>query len=319
VLATTGCVGVGLSLAPMAAQAAPSSKAPRGVRSLENDQLPGFGTGGRQKGSGSGPTTNRVAGGGSTGFLTYDLDPGGPSTTGDEGTFTLKLVTTGEGNVETLRAVAQTAATEISSASGTIVNVASGSLTDTSPDRAPSTGEILLSFDSTSPCTGSWAGCGGPVGSTSRSDGIVAINSGRIWIHPVVAGYTAAQQAHVVAHELGHALGLQHYDSLYGGQNQVMHSSSYDASSYRSGDQAGLAFLHAGRKFDLRAGDYSGGTADDLLWHGGDDGLIVAQSSGSAFTQYNRLAGGFGSSDAVGNAKRYYGGDFNGDGKDDLL
>ena len=68
----------------------------------------------------------------------------------------------------------------------------------------------------------------------------------------------------------------------------------------------------------LLSGDFNGG-ADDLLWHGGDAGLFVAESTGSLFDLHNRMLGGFGNTDAVANADRYFVGDFDGDGFDDLL
>jgi hypothetical protein len=67
-------------------------------------------------------------------------------------------------------------------------------------------------------------------------------------------------------------------------------------------------------------GDFDGNGYDDVLWHGGDSGGIwVAKSNGSSFSQSEWLSGGFGSGDVVANASRYFVGDFNGDGKDDLL
>jgi hypothetical protein len=162
----------------------------------------------------------------------------------DRSSYTLRLVANGQGNVETMRAAVQAAASEVAASSGVAITVAAGTVPDTTPDREPVTGEILLSIDSSPPCPPPVAGCGGPRILTFHpysQAGIV--EGGRVWIDPQVVGYTTAQRQHVVDHELGHALGLGHHDADFNGQRQVMHSSSYDASSYRAGDRNGLVFL----------------------------------------------------------------------------
>jgi hypothetical protein len=177
------------------------------------------------------------------GFTTLP-SPYADSNLRDRPAYTLRLVANGQGDVATMRAAAQAAASDVAASSGVGIFVAAGTVPDTNPDREPAAGEILLSIDATTPCTPPIAGCGGPRIITFHSYSRAGmVEGGRIWIDPQVVNYTAAQRQHVVSHELGHALGLGHHDADFDGQRQVMHPSSYDAVSYRAGDRNGLAFL----------------------------------------------------------------------------
>ncbi len=104
----------------------------------------------------------------------------------------------------------------------------------------PGHGQIDVVVSSTSSCSGSWLACGGP---TIR-DGV--ITDGRIWVNPRLLDRPAVDIGNALRHELGHTMGLAHYDHEHDGEIQVMHSRSFLAPAYRTGDLAGLAHL-AGR------------------------------------------------------------------------
>lgn len=105
------------------------------------------------------------------------------------------------------------------------------------------------------PCSPSAVGCGGVSTSSNGrvTSGKVALRSdyvlAQLW-KPNGAGI--AELHTTVLHELGHALNLGHYDSLYtngagGTEYQTMHNSSPGNSrDYRLGDRNGLKYMAAG-------------------------------------------------------------------------
>lgn len=100
-------------------------------------------------------------------------------------------------------------------------------------------------------------GCAGSsrrVGNTWQSwqpigGGKSYVSSARVVICPKLYRYGRWQQSATIVHELGHAAGLGHYDSRYGGSTQVMRSVNHaPVRFYRRGDRHGLRYLAAHSK-----------------------------------------------------------------------
>lgn len=191
----------------------------------------------------------------------YDFDTGDPvpdapvgATAGDGGflpfvgvsdnafAFTVKIAA--GGRAEQYRPVLQAVANELRAAGVADLTVAAGqfALSPASKEK-PSAHEIHVFASSDAPCGPGAAGCGSPFwqGRANGKDGVVM--AGKTWIYPVVDGYSPQETHHVVAHEIGHALGLNHFDNTFQGVYQVMHSSRYDSHSFQNGDRAGLGYL----------------------------------------------------------------------------
>lgn len=125
-----------------------------------------------------------------------------------------------------------------------------------------SVGVIRIEFASGSPCGPLAAsgeqqgvvGCGGPE-SARGQDGTIFHLRGNVWVSPSVAGINAARTGEIVAHEVGHAMGLDHYEPAFTAMagatpvRQLMYPSVHNDSSdtggvYRSGDVHGVWWLH---------------------------------------------------------------------------
>lgn len=158
------------------------------------------------------------------------------------GAYTLRLVSSSEGNIEAYRSRLQQTANELNSQTGLVLTVAPGTVPGPpNPlDLTPEIGEIWIMISSISPCgtlSGGTLGCGGTYDALSI-DGEFRWASGQVWLSPTLQ--TKCQQP-VTSHEVGHALGLAHFNDQYLGQYQIMKSSTNCSfSALRAGDVNGI-------------------------------------------------------------------------------
>lgn len=157
--------------------------------------------------------------------------------------YTIRL-TGSDGRIDALRPQLAAVAAAAEAIGGLPVRVAAGVGGPVDPAR----GEIVVVLG-TGPCGAGASGCGGPALSSTE------VISGRIWISPHALGMTEVRRANLVAHELGHALGLHHHSPAWTDGIQVMHPRNQGIRTYRAGDAAGLRHV-AGRN-DRPAGGLS--------------------------------------------------------------
>jgi hypothetical protein len=201
------------------------------------------------------------------------------------GAYRFQLVASGsDGNIETLRTAIAGAAAQLT----TITNIqfsvdpgqvprpsdvqrfsqgcgpsnarASGFQCSLFGDTDETVGVIRITLSNGSPCgplvssstTHGTIGCGGP--ESVELGGTTYHLRGNVWLSPSVQGANAGLAPVVIAHEIGHAIGLDHFDgrfTLLGGEpvRQLMNSGVHDDPSdtgllYRSGDALGVLWLH---------------------------------------------------------------------------
>ena len=147
--------------------------------------------------------------------------------------------------IENFRGAVQSVAAELNGGLAS-VTVAGGLYGD--PGATPPANTIYIGTASTSPCGTSpnYAGCAAPYTGVSRAQGGTLVMAGRVWLLPPALGYSGTIQREVVAHEIGHALGLAHYSPPFQGATQVMYPSVSTIPSYQAGDRNGLLYLRGG-------------------------------------------------------------------------
>lgn len=188
------------------------------------------------QGDGAGSTLRQIV---DPGFRTFSSGSG--NVLQIRSRYTIKL----RPGVEYLRQSAQQAAASIGSINGVGISVAPG----TFADPKPGFGEILVGGPEviSNPCSGRARvlACAGPVGLTALpSLGVTLIDGGHIDFTARGRDQNAAARTATFKHELGHVLGLDHFDGAYAGSTQLMNSTSVQ-SDYRAGDISGLVFLRS--------------------------------------------------------------------------
>lgn len=200
------------------------------------------------------------------------------------GGYTIRM-TGADNRVEQYRDELSAAARAASAVTGMSIRMAPGFGGPVDPGR----GEIVVVIGS-GPCGSGSVGCGGPALSPRE------VVSGRVWIHPSGLGLSPAQRANLAAHELGHALGLQHYDAAWTDGRQVMYPVISGTTSFRAGDGAGLRRA-AGVE------DRPAGTVTSRTYAAGRAHVTGAVSSGTRI----RLRSGSAVADVAASAGRFSG------------
>lgn len=175
----------------------------------------------------------------------YRIFKGVKGAVGDGGTFRIKLVA-GE-NVEALREEAKTAASRLRDITGLRIVVDAA----TTESTASQAGVIKLRVhgrhygSATCGGTTSWAGCGGPTEFTEVDGRQGYVTGARVTIKPMALDYTDVQQLRLLEHELGHTLGLNHFNGQVDGDYQKMNGGPrvYTVAGYGVGDKRGLRKL----------------------------------------------------------------------------
>lgn len=176
-----------------------------------------------------------AAGAAEGGFATWD-----PSYI-ERDNYTIRLVANGQ-NIEALRPLLQAAAAEVQAVNGVQLTVAPGTIFEREPVR----GEVVVTIDpTTNQCFFNDMACSYlKIKDERPTEAKTVIQASKIWIRrpAEVFGLTAEQQQNVIAHEFGHAMGLQHYDQPFVDGMQLM-SQKLTSPYYKLGDRNGLLYV----------------------------------------------------------------------------
>ncbi len=152
--------------------------------------------------------------------------------------------------IETLRPYVELAAAEIQSITGRTVTVQEETVLPPVPvvdvrDKGEIFVEVNAVADNCSMNSDVWVGCTETskdfCADCARTD-VQYVLSALVTIHPYELTRTAHDQQHVVFHEMGHAFGLFHYNTVFEGEKQLMDSNEHIQVSFQSGDRNGLIY-----------------------------------------------------------------------------
>ncbi len=148
-------------------------------------------------------------------------------------------------NVESIRSIIVAAANDANSTGATNIQVASGLMAVVPEKDKRERGHIYLLVSSQSGCTTpNWLGCANT--GVDYEDGVKKLLTGTITIKPESLLFQSGTIQHIVAHEIGHVLGLGHYSDEFEGKLQTMYPTLGKNSEYPkflSGDRLGLNYL----------------------------------------------------------------------------
>ncbi|HYG93585.1 MAG TPA: hypothetical protein VD859_08325 [Nocardioides sp.] len=203
-------------------------------------------------------------------------------------TYEVRLVRRGGNDADVMRAGWESAVLRNPYVDMTVMP---GTVRRTKPRR----GEILVVLDSTSRCGRAypnWLGCSQPqkltwVPGTDRRRALV--HSGTIRIRPRLLETYPTHAVHVYMHEIGHILGMSHFDKKYEGAYQVMRTQSSTSTTYQAGDRHGLA---SARKLEKGFRNFRDRAVTAVRYQG-KPWLFGVDATGQPWVRRPKKGGGF--------------------------